>query len=101
MPTYNYPFSGGVNAIPGWGDRWNFLFGGTWINGDTWTVEVTSTTGDFTLGLGRLSKLNFTNNPSALLAVCFTYRDRVYLALGSQFNFSDNGDVTQWEEQGP
>lgn len=32
---------------------------------------------------------------------CFTYRDRVFIGMGSQFNFSDNGDPTGWEEQNP
>ena len=100
MPTYTYPFSGGIDAQTGWGDRWNITFGGTWAFSDGWSIAVTSTEGDFTLGVGRL----FINNlGSALMpaTVCFTYRNRVYLGLGSQFNFSENGDPTSWEEQNP
>lgn len=94
MPTYLYPFSGGSAAIAGWGDRWDFLFSSVgWVANDRWTVTVTSTIGDFVIGAGNLGGL--------VPTICFTYRDRMYLASGTQVNFSDNGDVTAWEQQDP
>lgn len=93
MPTYNYALAGGVNAVPGYGDRWKIGFIGNWAAADTWAINVVATTGDITWGVGELEALN----PD----VCFTYKNRVYLGLGSQFNFSDNGDPTAWEVQNP
>lgn len=97
MPTYNYAFSGGIDAITGFGDRWNFLFGGTWANRfpyEFWSVDLTTGgLGDFTIGTGELSDL--------VPTVAFTFRGRVYLGLGSQFNFSDNNDPTAYEVQDP
>lgn len=90
--SYPFTFTGGVAVTPGFGDRWKILFSGNWAFGDTWTLLTTTLgAGDFTLGVGAFG----TNVPTA----CYTMKDRVYLAVGSQFNFSENGDPTLWEEQ--
>lgn len=91
MATQTYAFSGGRNEVPPYGDRWQIGFSGTWVFGDYWSLAVTSSEGDLTLGVGNLHALTPT--------VCFTYRNREYLGMGTQFNFSANGDVTEWEEQ--
>lgn len=91
MPTYNYAFGGGQDAQTGYGDRWVVCFSGTWAFNDFWKVMMTSTQGDYALGVGAFAALTPT--------VCFTYRDREYLGMGSQVNFSDNGDPTGWEVQ--
>ncbi len=92
MPVYTYAFSGGQDEVAGYGDKWIIGFGGTWIVGDTWKITFVTTEGDFVVGYGNLGG----ETPT----FCFTYRKRVYLAMGSRFNFSDNDDPTQWEIQG-
>jgi hypothetical protein len=99
MPTYNYILAGGADPVAGWGDRWKIGFGGTFAAaGEQWTMQITSDEGDFTLGSGALFAQGSSLGGSP---VCLTYRNRVYLSLGSQFNFSDNDDPTAWEEQAP
>lgn len=97
MPFTNFAFGGtggvGVNAVAAYGDRWQFGFNGTWTAGDSWDFLVSSTSGNFTLGLGNFEQIP----PTA----CFAYKERIYLAMGKQFNFSDNNDPTSWEEQNP
>lgn len=100
MPDYDYAFSGGVNPIAGVGDRWVISFGGVWANLDAWTISVTATSGDFTLGYGELS-LPFQGGEVVNIPFVFTYKERVYASLLTQFNFSDNNDPTGWEEQNP
>src|ERR1041385_4518599 len=95
MPSYDYAFTGGASGVDGVGDRWVVTFGGTWAVGDTWTIAVTEsiTPINLTLGKGQI------HNSSA--SVCFTYKERVFVGLLSQFNFSDNLDPTGWDEQSP
>ena len=94
----------GVSAVPPWGQREQFLFfsksgfGSALIAGDTWTTVLTTTEGDITIGSGQLQVDSSGHGLSPTFP--FTYRNRVYLANGSQFNFSDNGDPTEWEQQG-
>lgn len=97
MPTF--AFSGGVATVPGYGQNSFFQFIPLWGVGDSWSIAVTATEeGDFTLGKGRIS---------GLTAVALkTLANRVYLAAGSSFYFSDNVDPVngsgpiEWEEQG-
>jgi hypothetical protein len=91
MATATYSFSGGVTASVAWGELCKFQFYGTWAVGDTWTIKVTSTSGDFTLGAGYLKD----NTYAAIL----TYDERVYIAGGAVWNFSAIDDPTEWEEQ--
>ena len=103
MPTYTYAFSGGVDAVVGWGDRWNITFGGTWaLFSEYWSIAVGSDSGDFTWGVGFLHGLTPT--------VCMPFKDRVFAGLTSQFNWCDEIDPlgisgpvgpTEWEEQAP
>lgn len=96
MPTTNFAFSGGQAAVPGYGDRWQALFGGSWALSfppEYWSLAITSSEGDFTLGVGNLHAL--------VATVCLTFKDRVFAGMGSQYNFCDNGDPTGWEEQNP
>lgn len=95
----------GVTPIPPWDQREQFLFysksgfGSAYADGDTWTITLTSTEGDITVGAGQLQVAPDRTNLTPTFA--FTYKNRVYLTQGSQFNFSDNSDPTQWEQQGP
>lgn len=93
-----YAFGGGVAAIPPYGQKDQILFGGTWAVGDTWRVDITSTAGDVTVGLGRISSQVSVGKPPT---ACFTFVNRVFLALTQLFGFSDNGDPTGWEVQNP
>ena len=97
MPTntYTYPFSGGSTGIAGYGDRWLISFGGTWAHDEKWGLIFVSTAGDYDIG-----SINFFS-ASLLLRQCATFNDRVYIGAGPQFNFSDNGDPTAWEQQSP
>ncbi len=91
MSTATYAFSGGVDSVPGYGDRWQIGFGGTWVVGETWTLFMQTTAEDFTIGVGAFDDIDPT--------MCFTYRNRMYLALVSKFIFSAVNDVTGYEEQ--
>jgi hypothetical protein len=90
-----FAFAGGVTQTSGWGDKWVLMFGGSWNFNDTWELQG-SGNGPFTVGAGNVNGVT-----GAALAFPFTYRNRVYITLGNQFNFSDNADPTQWEQQGP
>lgn len=104
MGHYTYPFAGGQNGVAGVGDRWVISFGGIWNNLDTWTLAVTSTSGDFTLGAGVLFQPFPQGGMFVDMATVFVYKERVFTSIGSngqQWNFSDNLDPTGWEEQNP
>lgn len=96
MPTTVYAFGGGSAAIPGYGDRWQISFGGTWALWEKWGVQFSSTAGNYDIG-----SINFFDPISYQLSFCYTHKNRVYLAMGGQFNFSDNNDPTGWEQQNP
>jgi len=88
-----YAFSGGSTGYPGYGDRWQVGFSGTWAAGDTWSLEASTGDAIFTLGLGVFDN----QNPR----VCMTYRERMYIGLVSRFLASNNDDPTSYEEQAP
>lgn len=101
MSDRTYNFSGGVDAVTGFGQRGQLVFTGTWSDGDTWSVEMAATVENaFRIGAGNLL---VDKNQVRLSAptCCFTYKNRVYLGVGTQFNFSDVADPTGWEEQNP
>lgn len=98
MATFD--FTGGVTGSAAYGQRNKILFSNTWAAGDTWTLKLNGTiSGDITLGSGYLGSAN--------PAFGFVFKNRVYLANGSQFNFSgveENSETklispTGWEEQ--
>lgn len=108
MPTTttNFQFAGGVDEVPGYGDKWIFGFSGTYAQFETWQLLLaTSLSGDITLGLGNWNEL--------VPTVALTYRSREYVGLtvnsgltnadtiGSQFNFSDNYDPSNKDSTGP
>lgn len=95
MPVYNYAFGNGANAIQGYGDRWQIQFGGTWLLFEKWGITLVTTAGDFDVG-----SINFFSS-SVVPDVCFVFRNRVYIAGSTQFNYSDNGDPLGWEQQNP
>ncbi len=108
MPLPDLTFGGGstgdvagVTAVPPYGQREQFLFGGAWVVGDIWSILLASTSGNATLGSGAFGT-TVNNLPVGLVpTVCFTYRERVYVGLGPEFAFSDNENPLQFEEQGP
>lgn len=92
MPTF--AFAGGSGIAPnGFGQQDTVLFQNLWSTGDTWTILFSTTSGDVQLGAGRV-----TNAPSTF---ALTLANRVYLATGAQYLFSDNNDPTGWEVQNP
>lgn len=88
-----YALSGGVDAQNGFGGAVRYSFVGQWAQGETWTLLVTSTAGDFTLGKGSIA--------GATPVIGTVLGERVYLAIGDEFFGSANGDATLWEEQNP
>lgn len=95
MGHYTYNFTNGSNPIAGYGDRWQIQFGGSWLQDEKWGLDLVSTAGDYRVGSNNFYTANL------LLTMCATINKRVYVAAGPQFNFSDNGDPTGWEEQNP
>lgn len=92
MPTFSFPFSGGVLTIPAYGQREKIRFVGTWADGETWKIPFTSTlTGNFTVGAGNVA--------NKTIACGLKLRNRMYLGIGTDFALSSNGDPTLWEEQ--
>lgn len=95
----NYPFSGGSLPFQAYGDRWQIQFSnnsnGSWARDEKWGIILTVPGQDYDIG-----SINFF---SALLALtcCATFKNRVYIGAGPQFNFSDNSDPTGWEQQNP
>lgn len=92
MPTF--AFANGVSSTAGYGDRWLFNFTGTWVFNETWQLIAAINGSNVIVGAGNVT-LN--GQPTA----CFTYKNRVYLANGAVFNFSDNAVPTEFEPQGP
>lgn len=87
-----FDFVGAVAGTIGYGQKSKFRFANTWADGDTWSIQVTSTlSGDFTLGLGNIGNQVFTGAK--------TLRNRLYLSFGSFYAGSAVGDPTGWEEQ--
>lgn len=90
MPTY--AFAGGVDAIPGWGQRNRVRFLGTWVEGDTWSITfATNIDGDFVVGQGQLADASY--------SYILIDANRVFLANGTYWSFSAIGDPTKWEIQ--
>jgi hypothetical protein len=88
-------FADGVDGRDSYGQRWQIKVAGTWGTGDYWKLRVTCPVlGDANLGRGWLNGLVKTD-----LKSLFIHDDRIYLALGKQFNFCCVGDPTKWEEQ--
>ncbi len=91
LTVTNRTFSAANLAYPASGQFSEFAVEGTWAVGETWSIAVVSTAGNFTLGKGRIAGLTFVNG--------FVFKDRGILANGTQFNLSSIGDVTAWETQ--
>ncbi len=88
-----YQFTGGVDASVGFGQKDFITFAGTWLVGEHWKLTLVTTQGDYVIGYDRINALAST--------VCMTFKNRVYVGAGPQFNFSDNSDATGWEVQNP
>jgi len=103
MATLDLAFSGGTTAVDGYGDRWQIGFMGTWAAGDWWGVEgINTTQGNFTVGRGdEAGTYTYLNGTLSSAYSAYTYRNRVYLANGDRFNFSEVGDPSGWEQQDP
>jgi hypothetical protein len=93
-------FTDGVDPVTAYGQKSELNVIGSWVEGDTWKLELTSTlTGDATFGHGWLDASEVTYG--------LTFQNRVYLACGTKVNFSGlanslalgSGDVTGWNEQ--
>lgn len=67
-----------------------FLLGGTWAAGDTWSVTFVLASTEFVIGKGNIA--------GRAMTLLFVHKDRAYAAAGMQFNYSAIGDVTSWED---
>lgn len=88
-----FAFAGGVTAVSPWGQQNAEQFSGSWALNESWTLAFTTSTGDFLVGKGNIAGLEYS---CGLLL-----RNRVFVGAGASFIGSDNGDPTEWEEQGP
>lgn len=87
-----FAFAGGVAPVAGYGQKTKVRFTDTWVAGDQWTLQFTSTlTGDFTLGKGNIAGEGPTCG--------FKLRGRMYVGTGEAFCLSAIEDPTLWEEQ--
>jgi|SRR6266850_79399 len=92
-----YALANGAAGTPGYGSDYQIEFGNNglspdstgWTWGDKWTLNITSTIGDFTLGAGDISG----QSPTTLLV---SYQ-RVWLAMQGSWFFSATNDPTGWE----
>lgn len=94
--------AGGVTFVAPYGELDNFTFANTflgpgtndyglWVSGDTWSINMSTSSGDFTLGKGNIAGIQMT--------CCFTLSDRMYIGGGNLITFSALSDVTGWEQQ--
>lgn len=85
MPSnpLSFNLTAGTAQVQAYGQKDAITQENTWAAGDQWSAQIASTAGNITLGIGNFQNIN----PTAI----FTYRDRVYLALFTNFLFSDNG----------
>lgn len=90
-------FTGGLDAVVGYGQRSAVRFanyddnGAGWVIGDSFFIGYSTTNGPVNLGHGWLKGIA----PTAALA----FDDRIYVPNGQQFNFCAIGDATGWETQ--
>ena len=89
----SYGFGSPVTAVTGRGTTYSVAFSGTWVAGDTYSFQIVTPSTTYDVGTGRLTGLT----PSA----CITLSDRVHVVAGPNWLGSENGDMTQWEQQAP
>ncbi len=82
------PLSGGADTVTGTGEEWKITGSGTFVKGDTITIQLTdSQTGVLTqLGAGNITALVET--------FCFTYNNKIYMLAGDTTYFSAIGEPT-------
>lgn len=106
MGSFSAYLIGGVTGASPFGTKSNIAFAGTWAvgivwsAGDRWYVKLVTTVGDVQLGYAVDASgqaILVGTNPTFGL----TFGGRLYLANGTKFTFSDNGDPTGWYEQNP
>ena len=83
----------GTDEFAGYGQGYGFYFSNIWAVGDTWSLAVSSTSGDFNFGAGPITGVV----PSTSLAL----NQRLYFVSGSTLYGSALDDCTQWDVQTP
>lgn len=100
MGSYSHAVANGTDSTPGYGQKENIVFAQTWVAGDTWFLDFVASNGSFSIGAATDSDgavILVGSNPTNGLVL----KERVYLAAGSKFLFSDNNDPTGWYQQNP
>ena len=95
----SWNFTAALYAYPACGQKTSVAFGGTmYTNYNWWTMQFTTTAGNFTIGAGNLTK-GVVNPITLSYPYGIIFNNRAYLANTNNFNFSAVGDPTGWETQ--
>src|ERR1700754_2777121 len=83
---------GGTASASGTGEDWKLTIGGTWVTGDTLTLQLTdSQTGVLTqIGAGNITGIT----PN----YCYTYNNKLYMLSGNTVYFSAIGLPTVFND---
>lgn len=84
--------TGGISQVPGQGAEWLLTIGGSWVNGDEWTITLLDQATGFSsqFGAGFATGIQ----PSQLE----TFNNKVYALSNSQVNFSAVALPTIWND---
>lgn len=92
MATLTDSFANGVLGVAPVGQRTKVRFAYTWVDGETWTILITSSlAGNITLGAGAIAGKTFQGLGKM--------RQRVFVGFDNYFAFSAITDPSLWEEQ--
>jgi hypothetical protein len=104
----NIAFSGGTNAVAGYGDRWQIGFFGTWLANEWWGMEMVNITqGNATVGRGDEAGTytyfngiySYYTSAASLLTSAYSFKNRLFIANNDRFNFSALQNALGWEQQ--
>lgn len=84
--------AGGVDAVAGEGQVDRFTVAGTWLVGDTIQILLLDTTS------GVLTQIGFGAVSGLLPTYVFTYKNRLYVLVGSRFYFCALNDPTTFND---
>lgn len=84
--------TGGVTAVVGVGAQCQLIVGGTWVNGDQYTVDLVDSTTGFVTQIGA----GFVTGAQPIQVV--TFNDKVYVLSGSSVYFSGVDQPTTFND---